>query len=516
MARPTQGHTSMSAIGTAAPVVDCDVLVVGLGPVGAALAGLLADAGIETLAVERDVEVYPLPRAAHFDHEIMRLFQQLGIAREILRHARPAPAYEFRSADGQVLLGFPPSDAPGGLGWASGYMFNQPGLETALRAKLAASGAVDVRLSHRLESLEQDAGEVRAVVVAADGPIRVRSRYLVGCDGASSRVREALGIELDDYQFDEPWLVIDVKVRGKGRVPDLNLQICDPKRPTTCVLMGPGRHRWEFMLLPGETAEQVLDDAFIRELLAAWECGDDIEIDRRAVYRFHGLVAKSWRAGRVLLAGDAAHQMPPFAGQGMCSGLRDVANLAWKLVAILRDGADERLLESYQVEREPHVRAYIELAIHMGRVVCTLDPEAAAQRDASMLERRAAGHSPLPPASPPKLQRGVLFASADAGALFPQPWMLVDGAPRGLDDVLGRGAWLIVDGPVPAPASEATFLKALSLADPRVDPFRDKLRKWLAARAVASVLVRPDRYVFGTGDPAQLVAAYAAALHRAL
>ncbi len=489
--------------------IDTDVLIVGLGPVGAALAGLLADAGLSSIAVERDTEVYPLPRAAHFDHEIMRLFQQLGLADAVLPHTRPAPVYEFRSASGEVLISLPDSTRPAPTGWAGGYMFNQPAVEIALRAKLAASPLVDVRLGCTFESLTQTADTVSAVVRGPNGAETITARYLIGCDGAWSPVREAIGGTLFDYQFDEPWLVIDVKVLGKGRTPRVNLQICDPARPTTCVLMGPGRHRWEFMLLPGETEEEVLEDAFIRERLAPWNCGDDIEIDRKAVYRFHGLVADAWRQGRVLLAGDSAHQMPPFAGQGMCSGLRDAANLAWKLKAVLKEGASETILDTYQAEREPHVRGYIELAIGMGKVVCTLDPAVAAQRDAGMLAAKESGVSPLPPAAAKPMEAGLILKGApEAGAMFPQPWSEGPGR-QGLDDVLGHGPWLIVDGPAP---SAPPWLTLAHLTDPRLAPFRTALSTWLSARGVPAVLVRPDRYVFGTGEAAGLIDAFLEAL----
>lgn len=492
---------------------DCDVLIVGLGPVGAALAGLLSDGGLTVVAVEKDLDVYPLPRAAHFDHEIMRIFQGLGVAGEVLRHARPAPGYEFRTADGRLLVSVRGRTRPlAASGWASGYMFNQPGLEEALRAKLGRNPLVDVRLGERFEGLEQDADGVRARISGRSGARGIRARYLVGCDGARSPVRDAIGGSLASYDFDEPWLVIDAIVKPGGRVPDVNLQICDPARPTTCVLMGPGRHRWEFMMLPGETAEAVLDDHFIQALLLPWDVGQSIGIDRKAVYRFHGLVAKDWRRGRVLLAGDSAHQMPPFAGQGMCSGLRDAANLAWKLKAVLKEGAGDGLLDTYQVEREPHVRAYIELAIAMGRVVCTLDPEIAAARDARMLAALAAGTSPLPPTTPPPMADGVLArGTTAAGTLFPQPWAGAAGEGQGLDDVLGAGAWLVVeDG---APVLPGDFpIRIVSLADPALAPFREALGGWLAERGVAAVLVRPDRQVFGTGAPGALLGRYAEAL----
>lgn len=486
---------------------DCDVLVVGLGPVGAAMAALLARRGLSVIAIERDTVVYPLPRAVHFDHEIMRLFQQLGIADEVARHSVPLPPYEFRTADGRLLMSFPP-ELEAASGWAGGYMFHQPSLETALRDILATEPQAEVRLDCRFEALAQDAGGVTARVVGPEGPAEIRARYLVGCDGASSPVRQAVGGTLSDYGFDEPWLVVDVTSQPGARTPEVNLQVCDPARPTTCVMAGPGRHRWEFMLLPGETVDDVLQDGFIEALLAPWDCGP-VEIERRAVYRFHGLVAERWRTGRVLLAGDSAHQTPPFAGQGMCSGLRDAANLAWKLDAVLTGQADEALLDTYQPEREPHARSLIELAIGMGRIVCALDRDAAASRDREMLARQAAGASPLPPMRPAPFAQGCIWAGTPgAGNLFPQPtWG--DGPRRlRLDDGLGDSPWLVSR----APAAGGPGMVVHHLDEPALAPFRADLLHWLDAHGAEAVLVRPDRYVFGTGAPTPLAAAWALAL----
>jgi len=492
---------------------DCDVLVVGLGPVGAALTALLARAGVKTLAVDRSAEVYPLPRAAHFDHEIMRVFQALGVAEVAAQHARPAPAYEFRAADGQVLMRF---DLPVGRspsGWATGYMFHQPEIERALRAAAQACPEGEIRLGWAFAGLQQDADGVTVALNGAEGEQRVRARYVVGCDGASSAVRAALGVTLDDFGFDEPWLVVDVLVPQDARTPDINLQLCDPARPVTCVLMGPGRHRWEFMLRPGETAEQVLDDGFIRPLIDTWDCGP-VEIERKAVYRFHGLVAHDWRAGRVLLAGDSAHQTPPFAGQGMCSGLRDAANLAWKLEAVIRDGADPALLDTYQTERDPHARALIQLAIGMGKVVCATDPAEVAARDAQMLAAQAAGAPPIPPSAPQPFAAGAILAGAPAaGAYFPQPWSTDEGPVERLDDVLGPGAWLIARN---GAARTLKGVRSVALGDPRLARLAPALAAWLDAQGAEAVLVRPDRYVFGTGAPADLLDAYAARLGRAV
>lgn len=491
---------------------DCDVLVVGLGPVGATLAAFLARSGVRTLAVDRSAEVYPLPRAAHFDHEIMRIFQALGVAEVAAQHARPAPAYEFRAADGQVLMRF---DLPVGRspsGWATGYMFHQPEIERALRAAALACPTGEIRLGWAFAGLEQDADGVSVTLTGAEGEQQVRARYVVGCDGASSAVRADLGIGLDDFGFDEPWLVVDALVPPDARTPEVNLQVCDPARPVTCVLMGPGRHRWEFMLRPGETAEQVMEDDFIRPLIAEWDCGP-VEIERKAVYRFHGLVARDWRAGRVLLAGDSAHQTPPFAGQGMCSGLRDAANLAWKLAAVIQDGADPALLDTYQTERDPHARALIQLAINMGKVVCATDPAEVATRDAQMLAAQAAGAPPIPPAPPQPFAAGAILPGAPAaGAYFPQPWSTDGGAVERLDDILGPGAWLIAR----TRASRTLGgVRCVSLDDPSLVRLSPALTAWLDAQGAPAVLVRPDRYVFGTGAPAELLDAYAARLGRA-
>jgi len=318
----------------------------------------------------------------------------------------------------------------------------------------------------------------------------------VGCDGASSQVREAMGVTLTDYGFDEPWLVLDT-ILNEGMLPIVAQQICDPKRPVTHMAMSPPRYRWEFMIKPGESPADLLDDAMIRELLAPWDCADRITIERKAVYRFHALVAAEWRVGRVLLAGDAAHQMPPFAGQGMCAGIRDAANLAWKLKLAVADGID--LLDHYQAEREAHVREITETAIAMGRVVCVLDEAAAAGRNAGMLARKAAGEEDISIAYPP-LKAGFLHPSPQAGTQFPQ--FVVAGVR--LDDVLGLNAVLISAAPQPAGAG----MVDIGLEDVRLAPFSAQIKSWLGAQGVEAVLIRPDRYVFGTGTAAALRAAW--------
>jgi 3-(3-hydroxy-phenyl)propionate hydroxylase len=483
--------------------LDADVLIVGLGPTGDVLSALLAQAGLTVISIDKSGEVYAAPRAAIFDHEVMRTFQAVGIADEILTASRVAGRYEFVTADGEVLIEFDTA-LQTRSGWAENYVLHQPSVERALRARLTPLG-VDVRAPAVLLDFAEDGAGVDCRVRGPQGDYTLRTRWVVGCDGAASRVRELLGIGLFDYEFDEPWLVIDAVADEPGDLPQRIMQLCDPKRPITYLKMCANRYRWEFMLLPGENPAEIATDASIRALLGPWNCFERLKIERRAVYRFHGLVARRWRAGRILLAGDAAHQMPPFAGQGMCAGVRDAVNLAWKLRAVVRGEAAAALLDTYQLEREPHVRAVIEIAIAMGRVVCLLDPAAAASRNAQMLARKAAGERDIALAFP-DLKGGLLTDLPGAGSLFPQ-WVTPLGR---MDDVLGAGAWLIGrDLPNTAPAG----VRAVSIDDPVLAPFASAVEGWLENHAATAVFVRPDRYVFGAGSAGALAERWRAMLN---
>jgi 3-(3-hydroxy-phenyl)propionate hydroxylase len=486
---------------------DCDILVVGGGPTGVTLGLLAAQASARVIVCEKEADIYPLPRAAHIDHEVMRIYQAVGAANEIATTCRTTDHYDFLTANGEILLRFEGSARLGQGGWPGANMIHQPSVERALGERLKAQPLADLRRGWTyLSHAESDRG-VTARFATDQGERSLHARYLVGADGARSPVGVAAGMPFDDLDFDEPWLVIDVLVHDPDRLPKVNLQICDPARPTTCVLMGAGRHRWEFMLLPGETAEQVSDDAFIAALLKPWKVEGAVTVERKAVYRFSARVARTWRRGRVLLAGDAAHQSPPFAGQGMCAGARDAANLGWKLALAATDRAGDELLDTYQTEREPHVRATIGMAIMMGRTVCITDATAAAHRDAQMLAARAAGQAPLGTPAYPDMAQGLILAeSPGAGGYFPQFVSLATG--ERLDDVMGGAAWLLSRRDGPAFAGLATA----SLEAPHLKPFVADIGAWLDCQGVEAVLVRADRYVFGTGRPVDLLTAWTSAL----
>lgn len=475
---------------------DCDVLIAGGGPTGVTLAILLARRGLQVIVAEKEAAPYPLPRAAHVDHEGMRILQEAGAADDVFATSRRVTRYDFLNGRGKLLLRFDGADRIGPGGWPGANMIHQPSVEAALRRSLAHCPGASLHHSWEVRSFADHGDGVTTRVETPDGPLTVRSRFLVGADGARSPVRAAAGIVFDDLHFEEPWLVVDVLVDDEARLPSANLQICDPRRPTTCVLMGEGRHRWEFMILKGETPEQVSDDAFVAKLLEPWDVNGAVRIERKAVYTFRARIADRWRVGNVLLAGDAAHQTPPFAGQGMCSGLRDAANLAWKLAAVVKHGAPDVLLDSYQPERAPNLRATIDMAVMMGRMVCTTSRWAALARDLKIGIARILGKLPNGPSAYPPIMEGTILAgSAGAGSYFPQP---VEPDGTRLDEVLGVGCWL---------------LSRDALAAPSLVPFARAIERWLDDHQSDAVLVRPDRYVFGTGNPHALLAAWERTTH---
>lgn len=482
------GHASLAPS-------DCDVLIVGGGPTGVTLAALLARRGVSVIVAEKDAAIFPLPRAAHIDHEGMRILQEAGAADTVMATSRRADRYEFRNAKGRTLLCFDGAASIGPGGWPVANMIHQPSVEAALRTSLAERAPGALRTGWEMVSFAQDDAGVTAQFMTPQGERPVRSRWLVGADGARSPVRKACGITFEDLGFEEPWLVVDVLVDDPARLPSANLQICDPVRPTTCVLMGEGRHRWEFMILPGETPEAISTPAAVERLLAPWNVAGAVRIERTAVYTFRARIAEQWRKGRVLLAGDAAHQTPPFAGQGLCSGLRDAANIAWKLAASVKGEADAALLDTYQPERAPNLRATIDMAIMMGRMVCTTSRIGAAWRDAKLGLARLLGKLPdAPPAYPPLATGAIMAGAPAAGAYFPQ--VIASDAAR-LDDILGPDMWLISRN---------------ALDQGPTAPFAADLRTWLDRHAAEAVLVRPDRHVFGTGKPDELRHRWQAAL----
>ena len=425
--------------------------MVGHGPTGAIAASLLGQRNIRTLAIDRQRDVYDKPRAIAIDHEILRLLDNLGAAERVQPYIAPFPTSQHFGAKGQLIRWIDMVPEPYPLGYTPSMVFTQPPFEAALRAHAAAYDSVDVELGTELLGFDQSADHVTLLLRDNRQATRsVTADYMIACDGASSGTRQALGIAFEDLVFDEPWLVIDLQVNSAalGKLPETAAQFCDPSRPTSFII-GPGNHRrFEIMLLPGEDPREMEEPAQVWRLLARWIRPDDATLWRAASYRFHALVAQEWRRDRIFLAGDAAHQQPPFIGQGMCQGIRDVGNLVWKLDRVLEGQSGPEFLNTYGEERMEHVRELTTRIKAIGRVICERDPVAAEQRDVRILAE-GGGHPRTVTRQEivPPLQNGLLaFPLRSAhGTLFPQPWIRTTTGRRLLDTVTGTGWRLVLD-----------------------------------------------------------------------
>ena len=473
-------------------MTDTDVIVVGGGPVGVMTALLLARRGFSVQVLERAPEVYDLPRAIVMDDEIQRVFQNAGLLGELRAITTPLRGAEFVRPDGERIIGTElPEDVDWPLGLHPSVTYYQPELEAFLREAAVRNG-VELQLGVEVSSVDQTAD---GVTVLSDAGT-VSARWLVAADGASSRIRKQLGLAFIDQGYDQDWLVLDVRLRRDvPTLPGFVQQVCDPLRPTTYVVGHADYRRWEFQLQPGETREEMVEPARVWQLLEGWITPDDADLIRAVVYRFHATVADSMRVGRIFIAGDAAHQMPPFLGQGLCSGIRDAANLAWKLRLVDDGVADDGLLDTYGAERMPHAAGVVEHAVDTGRLIDELSGRAPQQTG---LDAAYGGSRPFP-----ILRHGMIHGDhPSVGRQLPQP--TIDGHP--LDELLGDGFAVVVDDPsILADLDDrwgalARIVEVPSGTMPMTLP------------PDGAVIVRPDRYVAAVCDDAEELARASRAL----
>ena len=514
-----------------AEIPGFDVVLIGYGPVSEIMALALARQGRRVAVFERWRERYPLPRAVCIDHELYRVLSALGLGDALPSVSHPGPRYQWFNAEWKMLLDLDWSCESISGGPEVNFV-HQPTLEEMFDRALRDYPKVELNLGQEAVSVRQtaDFAEVLVRDTASGAQRWVRAKYVIGADGANSVVRQAIGSTQEDRGFEADWLVIDV-------LPNLGVsldippaaQYCNPIRPTTIVPAGikDGRYfrRWEFMRLPHETKDELEHEHVAWALLAPWVKPDQAVIVRHKVYSFRSLLADSWRDGRLLIAGDAAHVMPPFMGQGMCAGLRDDWNLAWKLSLILDGLADDSLLDTYQPERRPHVSDVIDLSMFLGKIICIPDPVKAAERDEAFFS----GKVP-PPAPFPCLSDGLLRRDASAAVQAPAGLLSPHGrVRRGLqqgrfDDVVGLGFVLISRDAVALaglnPRQNALMrtlkvrpvLVADSAATGMAEAWLDldgKFLPFMAQHGIVAMLVRPDFYLYGaaktTNDVGQLV-----------
>lgn len=502
---------------------DADVAIIGAGPVGSLLAILLGNKGKRVTLVERWPTIYDRPRAVTMDHEVARILATFGIDCDndpaIQYHEE---LYYWKNADLEDLQ-IVDWKSVSSSGWRVTYWFNQPELETRLLGIAATIPSIKLIRGWEAVAFEQDANGVSIDLQETEeinGPNgqrqSVRASYLVGCDGANSFVRDQLKIEVVDKGYFFDWLILDMIPEEDYTVTPAQWQLCDPKRPTTLVPGGPGRRRWEFMVLPGESTTEMAKPEKAWQLLEPWGLHpENAKLERSAVYRFQSRWSKQWRVGRCSIAGDAAHLMPPFAGEGMCAGFRDAVALSWRLNAIVEGKLDDAVLDSYESERIHHAKHYIDFSQQLGNIICITDPQEAAERDSTMkAELAARNHEPIT-GDLVHLGTGIWCEDAvGAGELSTQGFVEVSGKRDRFDQAVGQ-EWMVVGfnvDPVDALSTQQlqslTFLNGKTIKIGSVGSDCDAVdvdgtyQQWLRSIDASYFILRPDFYVAATAKTA--------------
>jgi 3-(3-hydroxy-phenyl)propionate hydroxylase len=504
-----------------------DVAVIGYGPTGATAANLLGQLGLRVLVIERDPDVYGRARAISTDEEVMRIWQSIGLDERLQRDMLPDRPLSFVDADGSAF--YETTIAARGSGHPPQQFIYQPAIDEVLREGVSRFPNVHVLLEHEaLRALNTgDHVELLLADLRKDAMARVRASYVIAADGGSSPTRGLLGVGYSGKTYAERWVVIDTKVKREWDAHDRLRFHCNPDRPTVDCPTPLGHHRWEF---PARTGE---DDATLTSTESVWRVlrdqgitEDHVDVLRAVVYSHHVRVADRWRVGRVFLAGDAAHAMPPWIGQGMSAGVRDAANLCWKLAAVLAGQAAESLLDSYEAERKPHVTEVTRRAVLVGRVITERRKWLAALRNHVFSTVTKIPGVPVRAQRlfwiPDAHYRAGFFSAAGAGDAagwwIPQPPVTVDGDVVRLDDVLDRRWTLLHVGAQPAGASAwtAVGVQTVELGCDAAD-HTGALTAWLRDRNATAVVIRPDGFVYAAANttralptpPARLTAGHA-------
>ena len=465
---------------------EFDVTIVGLGPAGGTLANLLAMHDFSILILDREKSFYPLPRAVHFDDEIMRVFQTIGITKEFLKHTIINKGTKFVNSKDKVILDWPRPKKITDNGWYPSYRFHQPDLEKKLRKKLKNYKKVLIEQNSEVKKIQNSKNHVDITYLNINNhkEYLLRSKFVIGCDGANSITRKQMKTKMDNLGFTQKWAVVDLILKKKkNNLPDRTIQYSNPKQPATYCRNVGRRRRWEFAIKKNHSDKKVLSENYIWNFLKPWLNKSEAIIERKTIYTFESAIARKWRKGRVFIAGDAAHLMPPFMGQGMCAGIRDASNLAWKIANCIRNKFDETLLNTYQSERSLNVKEYIETTMRMGEFVNAVESIQITDNIKSDNKGIKSMQS-----IKPKLGKGLgNLKDRNRGKTFPQ-FKLKNN--KTLDDHFSKKGMIILSSEIKLKnLKNYSLLKAKNLSN---------VSKYLKNINSKAILVRPDRFILAS------------------
>ena len=462
-----------------------DVIIVGLGPTGGTLANLLALNGFSILILEREKNLYALPRAVHFDDEIMRVFQTIGITKNFLKNTIINKGTKFVNSSGKVLLDWPRPKSITENGWYPSYRFHQPDLERNLRNRLKTFKKVKLMQNTEVTKIKNNKNSVDLFFKSKNKIHKASSKYVIGCDGARSTTREQMGSVLDNLGFTQKWAVVDLILKkNKNKLPDRTIQYSNSERPATYCRNVGKRRRWEFAIQDNENEKEILSDKYIWNFLKPWLNPKEAYLERKAIYIFQSAIARKWRKGRIFIAGDAAHLMPPFMGQGMCAGIRDASNLAWKISLCIKNKHDGKFLDTYQTERFSNAKEYIETTMRMGEFVNAVGSE-------NITDNISSGPDGTKSMQSIKPKLGIGLGSnkdKNRGKTFPQLKMK-NG--KTLDEKFSKSPLLLTSSKL---VKKVSLKKIQSITEKDIKGLSNLLKNYKAK----AIIVRPDRFILKT------------------
>ena len=487
-----------------------DAIIVGLGPVGSFMALLLENQGLEVLAIDKDKDIYNLPRAVSVSDQGLRMAQSIGLEDIYLDNSSLLGGAGFVDKNLNFIgqsIDFKSIITPNA--WPPMRLFHQPFTDKAIREKLIKSNC-SVLLEHKLVDIKNHKDQVEILVedINNNKISEYKGSYLIGADGGSSKVRKSLDINQEDLDYNRDWIVIDVKLNGEKNLDDRAMQICDPERLGTYIPAHPPFKRWEFLILNEEDKIEITKDSKIHELLSPWLEPNEYEIIRKAIYQFHSVLSEEFCKGNCFLLGDAAHQNSPFMGEGMMSGYRDATNLAWKIALIINKGIHKNLLNTYQTERKPHAKFVVENSAGIGELMeayaATEDPNTVPKE----LVAKGYGSFVLPNLQEGLFYKGKADETTGAGQLFPQPIKIKEGViSERLDSLLGNGFAFVSKKQIVLKQEDHNFMSLLDTSMVVLDQDLLDQNFWLTAFLDLGeiFLIRPDKNVFGsTSDKVSL------------